>query len=84
MNAKVTPESLSKYELARILGTRAQQISNNAPVYIETSNLTDPLKIAIKEMKMGKTPMAILRKLPNGSVEKWKIEDLIFSSCLHA
>ena len=34
-NEKITPKFMTKYERARIIGTRALQISKNSPVYVE-------------------------------------------------
>lgn len=39
---------MTKYERARILGTRALQIAMNAPVMVELRGETDPLAIALK------------------------------------
>lgn len=39
---------MTKYERARVLGTRAQQISMGAPVMVELVGETDPLMIAHK------------------------------------
>ena len=39
---------MTKYERARLLGTRALQISMNAPVMVELAGETDPLAIALK------------------------------------
>ncbi|XLS97663.1 hypothetical protein HN51_040398 [Arachis hypogaea] len=36
---------MTKYERARILGTRALQISMNAPVMVELEGETDSLKV---------------------------------------
>ena len=42
---RVTTKFMTKYERARVLGTRALQISMNAPVLVETKNLSDPLQV---------------------------------------
>ncbi|XP_060676006.1 DNA-directed RNA polymerases II, IV and V subunit 6A isoform X2 [Ziziphus jujuba] len=39
-----TSKFMTKYERARILGTRAVQISMNAPVMVELEGETDPLE----------------------------------------
>ena len=36
---------MTKYERARVLGTRALQISMNAPVMVELEGETDPLEV---------------------------------------
>ncbi|MED6224410.1 hypothetical protein PIB30_083685 [Stylosanthes scabra] len=46
-----TSKYMIKYERARILGTRALQISMNAPVMVELEGETDPLEIAMKELR---------------------------------
>ena len=45
---------MTKYERARLLGTRALQISMNAPVMVELEGETDPLAIALKVNYLGK------------------------------
>jgi len=35
LQEKITPKFMTKYERARIIGTRALQISKNSPVYVE-------------------------------------------------
>ncbi len=68
---------MTKYEKARVLGTRALQISMNAPVMVDIAGETDPLKIARKELNERKIPMIIRRYLPNGTYEDWNIDELI-------
>ena len=75
---KHTHPYITKYEKARLLGTRASQISMNAPVMVETDGLTDPLKIAMKEFQERKIPLIIRRYLPNGEFEDWKLYEFKF------
>ena len=70
---------MTKYERARVLGTRALQISMCAPVMVELEGETDPLAIAMKELKARKIPIIIRRFLPDGSWEDWGIEELIIN-----
>ena len=63
---RVTTRFMTKYERARVLGTRALQISMNAPVLVDTEKLTDPLQIAMKELRERKIPFVIRRYLPDG------------------
>ncbi|XP_062511063.1 DNA-directed RNA polymerases I, II, and III subunit RPABC2-like [Corticium candelabrum] len=74
---KCTTPFMTKYERARVLGTRALQISMGAPVMVELEGETDPLQIAMKELKAKKIPMIIRRYLPDGSFEDWPIDELI-------
>ncbi|CAL1274007.1 unnamed protein product [Larinioides sclopetarius] len=47
---KITSPYMTKYERARVLGTRALQIAMNAPVMVELEGETDPLQLAMKEL----------------------------------
>lgn len=74
---RITSKYLSKYERARLLGTRALQISLNAPTMVMLEGETDPLKIAQKELQEKLIPIIIRRYLPDGSYEDWKLDELI-------
>lgn len=88
---RITSPYLTKYEKARIIGTRALQISLNAPITIpfdfgeqdtiDSASMVDaaidPLVIAEKELYQKTIPFTIRRYLPNGSYEDWKIQELI-------
>ncbi|KAK3008620.1 hypothetical protein RJ639_013807 [Escallonia herrerae] len=76
-----TSKYMTKYERARILGTRALQISMNAPVMVELEGETDPLEIAMKELRQRKIPFTIRRYLPDGRWDsKFIIVDIFFLS----
>jgi DNA-directed RNA polymerase I, II, and III subunit RPABC2 len=74
---RVTTRYLTKYERARVLGTRALQISMNAPVMVDLDGETDALRIAEKELRERKIPIIIRRFLPDGSHEDWRVDELI-------
>jgi len=76
---RITTPYMTKYERARVLGTRALQIAMCAPVMVELEGETDPLQIAMKELKLRKIPIIIRRYLPDGSYEDWGIDELIIS-----
>lgn len=67
---KEKEEKYTKYEVARILGARALQISMNAPLLIalnkqELANINyDPLKIAELEFNAGILPITVRRPFP--------------------
>ena len=68
---------LTKYEKARVLGTRIKQLNNNADAFIEVSpDIIDARIIAEKELEDKKIPFIIRRPLPNGANEYWRLEDL--------
>ena len=72
---RTTTPYMTKYEKARILGTRALQIrciallgfglraksSMNAPVLVDLEGETNPLQIANKELSQKKIPLIIRR-----------------------
>ena len=74
---RITTKYMTKYERARVLGTRALQISMNAPVMVDPERETDPLKIAMRELKERKIPFTIRRYLPDGSYEDWGVDELV-------
>ncbi len=74
---RFTSPIMTKFERAKILGIRAQQISMSAPIMVEYGDETDPVEIAKKELREKKTPLIILRRLPDSTYEKWRIKELI-------
>ncbi|KAI5633186.1 RNA polymerase rpb6 domain-containing protein [Phthorimaea operculella] len=78
---RITTRYMTKYERTRVLGTKALQIAMCAPVMVELDGETDPLQIAMKELKQRKIPIIIRRYLPDYlpdySYEDWSIEELI-------
>jgi len=68
---------LTRYENARIIGLRAEQISRGAPPLIDVGNLTDPIDIALKELEEKCCPYIIERKLPDGTSYRVSVNELI-------
>lgn len=48
-----------------------------APIMVELEGETDPLQIALKELRERKIPFIIRRYLPDGSYEDWSVSELI-------
>jgi len=68
---------MSKYERTKIIGVRAQQLSQGSVPLVEVpKHLTRTLDIATYELKMRKTPFIVKRNVGN-NIEYWKIEDLL-------
>lgn len=63
-------DQLTKYEKARVIGSRATQISDGAEPMVDVSGLMDPVEMAKKELAEGKLPMDVIRPLPNGKKVK--------------
>ena len=76
----VTSKYMTKYEKARVIGTRALQISMGAPVMVDVEGDTDPLKIATRELESKKLAMIIRRNMPDGTFEDWNVQDLIIDN----
>lgn len=67
---------LTKYEKSRIIGIRAQQLSQGSPALVNTGNLIRTTDIALKELNEGKITFIIRRRFPNGEYEDWRVDEL--------
>lgn len=56
-------DRLTKYEYARIIGIRAEQIASGAEPFVLVGSLMDPVKIAEKELSEGKIPLELIRRI---------------------
>ena len=54
-----------------------ENYSMNAPVLVDVEGETDPLQIAIKELREKKIPLVVRRYLPDGWYEDWTCEELL-------
>ena len=73
----ITQPFITKYEMARVLGMRAAQIEQSAPLFIEIDpKIHDSYVIAREEFYQKKIPFIISRPIPNGEHEYWKLSDL--------
>lgn len=76
---RISKPILYKYELIRLIGTRLLQVLNGATPMIITkdNNLNvDPYDLVLDEISQKKTPIIIIRGLPNNIKEEWKLEEL--------
>ena len=73
---RITSKFMTKYERARILGSRALQISKNAPLMVDPGDESDPYKLAEVELSEKKIPFIVRRYLPDSSYEDWKVSEL--------
>lgn len=72
-----TAPFLTKYEKARIIGTRAEQLERGAPPLVELEpHIIQGRTIAMMEFEQKKIPFIIARPLPNKAVEYWRVSDL--------
>ena len=68
---------LTSNEKTNIIGYRAQQISSGAEIYTNTFSTDTPSTIAARELKEGKLPYYIDRRLADGSYISVKLNDLL-------
>jgi DNA-directed RNA polymerase, subunit K (EC 2.7.7.6) len=73
------PPRLTKYEVARIVGARAMQLAMGAQPLVDIQEVgsTDPVLIAMEELKRGLLDFVIVRELPDGKTVKIRLKDLI-------
>ena len=54
-------DELNKFEIARILGARALQLSLGAPPLVEVSELESSIGLARREFDSGIIPLVVVR-----------------------
>ena len=72
---KKTIPILTKFEKARIMGVRIQQLANGAKPRINIDKMKSLSDIVNNELNQRKIPFIIRRILPNGNYEDWKMEE---------
>ena len=71
----------NKYELANLIGTRALQISQGAPLKIKLSEKQlqeikyNPIEIAKLELEKDVIPLKVVRELPEEVVEEEEVTE---------
>ena len=69
------PPTMTRFEKARIMGSRALQLSLGAPPFIDFSkNISTSLEIAMEELHQKVIPIVIRRTLPNGDYQNIPID----------
>jgi DNA-directed RNA polymerase subunit K/omega len=75
-----TKPFMTIYEKTAILGLRMEQLSNGSPSYLDEQtqrSLGSVRKIAEAELSERKVPFMVSRRLPNGKLEYWRLDDMI-------
>ena len=62
-------QGITKYELARVLGARALQLSMGAPPLVKVTVDDSLIEIARRELEAGMLPVIIRRKMPDGEIQ---------------
>lgn len=77
---RVTRPVLTRYEKASIIGMRMEQLQRGARPFVDaTPSSTDIRSIAMREFDERKLPFIIVRKLPDGRKERWRLSELLSS-----
>ena len=67
---RIGPPKLTRFERARIIGARSLQLSMGAPILAELpEEMSDPIDIALTELKADILPMTLRRILPDRSYQ---------------
>lgn len=74
-----TKNILSKYERVKIIGLRSEQLQRGADPYVELDQTKEfnPREVAYEELRQRKLPFMLKRTLPDGTVEYWRLDDMI-------
>ncbi len=68
---------LTKYEVARIVGGRALQLSLGAFPLVEVKSGDTPIDIAKRELEAGVLPIIIRRRKPDGTYVDVPVNELL-------
>lgn len=77
---KIGPPFLISFERGRIISARALQIYLGAPILVSTDDIPPPItpvKIARKELYSKVLPLAVRRKLPDGTYQDIPVNVLL-------
>ena len=73
-----SPPFLTQYERTKIIGLRANQLSQSARPYIDVpEHVTNVWDIARMELDQRRLPFIIRRPMPDGTHEYWRLADLL-------
>lgn len=73
----VSRNVMTRYEKAKVIGMRLEQLARGALSTIDTTGYTNIRDICLQELKEKKIPFIIMRPLPNNNKEYWRLSDLI-------
>jgi len=68
---KITSNILTIYEMTELIGIRATQISQGAPVFVDIEYISDPIEMAKKEIINNRCPLYVKRYIGLDRYELW-------------
>lgn len=74
-----TRNVMTKYEKTKVIGMRLEQLARGAAtlVDIDKHGCKSIRDVVMKELEEKKLPFVIVRTLPNGKQEHWRVCDMI-------
>lgn len=75
----MTNPYINKYEMSRIIGARAEQISRGAPIMFDNdaAGIYEPVDIAMQEYRLGVIPLFLRRNMPDKTHIMLSVPDLL-------
>ena len=68
---------MTKYERAKVVGMRLEQLARGAATLVDTVDCKSIRDVVMKELREKKLPFIVIRNIPNGKKEYWRVADLI-------
>ena len=75
------PVYTTSYEFAKMVGLRALKLSAGEKPLIVVEGAFNPVRIAKEEVLAKLVPFVVIRKLPDGTIEKFNLSDMIIREC---
>jgi len=72
-----TRNVMTKYEKTIVIGMRLEQLARGAPTLVDETNCKSLRDVVMKEIDERVLPFIVVRPLPSGKKEYWRIKDLI-------
>ena len=78
-DSRVSRPVLTRYERASIMGRRMEQLQRGAIPFVEipAGTSTNAHDVALLELEQRKLPFIVVRKLPDGKKEEWRLSELL-------
>lgn len=73
---RISRPILTKYERVRLLSDRRNQLIQGAKPMVKITDRISEKEIASLELKSKVIPLIIVRTMPNGNIEHWKLDEL--------
>lgn len=79
---RITSDVLSKFEVARVIAVRVNQIEKTGKHFILEGTYQSAIEIALNEVRQRRCPLKIHRRLNDTEEEVWKVNEMILPPSL--